>query len=103
MSGYRVDFDTLEWESPMKGLRFKAVSSGGRRLRMVEYTPEMELHWCEKGHIGFVLDGAFEIKYDNETIIYKAGEGVFIPPGKEHRHMGKALTDVVRVVFVEEV
>jgi quercetin dioxygenase-like cupin family protein len=103
MSGYHVDFDTLEWESPMTGLRFKAVSSGGRRLRIVEYTPAMEMHWCENGHIGCVLDGEFEIKFDSETVIYRAGDGVFIPPGAEHRHTGKALTDVVRVVFVEDV
>jgi hypothetical protein len=28
---------------------------------------------------------------------------VFIPSGSEHKHMGKALTDIVRVIFVEEV
>lgn len=103
MSGYHVDFSALEWESPMTGLRFKAKSSGGRRLRMVEYTPAMEPHWCDKGHIGCVLKGEFEIKFANETVTYKSGDGVFIPPGSEHRHMGKALTDVVRVVFVEDV
>jgi hypothetical protein len=28
---------------------------------------------------------------------------VFIPSGAEHRHMAKALTDVVRAIFVEEI
>lgn len=103
VSGYHVDFDKLEWESPMAGLRFKAESSGGRRLRMVEYTPAMELHWCDKGHIGYVLEGEFEIKFDSGVETYRPGDGVFIPAGKEHRHMGRALTDVVRVVFVEDI
>ena len=103
MSGYHVDFDTLEWESPMTGLRFKAISSGGRQLRMVEYTPAMKMHWCDKGHIGYLLDGEFEIEFESVTVTYRSGDGVFIPPGEEHRHKGKALTDVVRVVFVEDV
>ena len=66
---------------------------------MVEFTPAMEPHWCENGHIGVVLEGEFEIKFDGDIVTYKSGDGVFIPSGSEHRHMGKALTDVVRVVF----
>jgi len=67
MSGYHVDFGALDWESPVTGLRFKAVSSGGRRLRMVEYTPAMELHWCDKGHIGYVLDGKHMLRYCQQS------------------------------------
>jgi quercetin dioxygenase-like cupin family protein len=103
MNSYYVDFDSMEWESPTTGVRFKAISSGGRQLRMVEFTPAMEPHWCENGHIGVVLEGEFEIKFDGDIVTYKSGDGVFIPSGSEHRHMGKALTDVVRVVFVEDV
>jgi quercetin dioxygenase-like cupin family protein len=62
----------------------------------------MEPHWCEKGHIGYVLQGQFEIRYDREINVYNQGDGVFIPAGKEHRHMGKVLSDVVRVIFVED-
>jgi quercetin dioxygenase-like cupin family protein len=103
MSTYKVDFEKLSWETPMTGLRFKALRQEGRQLRLVEYTPEMEPHWCDKGHVGYLLEGRFEIVFDEETAVYEAGDGVFIPPGREHRHMGKALTDVVRAVFVEHV
>jgi quercetin dioxygenase-like cupin family protein len=103
MDTYRVDFDRVPWEAPMKGLRFKAVRQGGRQLRLVEYTNEMEPHWCEKGHIGYVLEGQLEIRFPGEVCTYAAGDGVFIPAGPEHKHMGRALTDVVRVLFVEEV
>ena len=102
MSLYRVEFNTLEWESPMQGLRFKAMKHEGRQLRLVEYTKEMPPLWCEKGHIGYVLEGRFEIKYENAMEVYNSGDGIFIPPGSEHKHMGKALTDVVRIVFVED-
>ncbi len=103
MSIYKVNFDELSWEQPMEGLRFKAARDGGKQLRMVEYTPDMDLHWCDKGHLGIVLGGRFEIKFDDVTEVYEEGDGVFIPSGAEHRHMGKALTDVVRVIFVEDI
>jgi quercetin dioxygenase-like cupin family protein len=102
MSVYRIDFAALAWEAPMPGLRFKAMKHEGRQLRLVEYTKEMPPHWCEKGHIGYVLEGRFEIKYENAVEIYNPGDGIFIPPGNEHKHMGKALTDIVRIVFVED-
>lgn len=103
MSSYRVVFDELNWETPVKGLRFKVLRHEGRQLRLVEYTKEMELHWCEKGHVGYMLEGQFEIRFDHETQIYAAGDGVFIPAGAQHKHMARALTDIVRTVFVEEI
>lgn len=103
MSLYRVDFETIPWEQPMYGLRFKARKHGGKQLRLAEYTKSMEPHWCDKGHIGYVLEGRFEIRFDGEVTVFSPGDGIFIPPGEQHRHMGTALTDIVRVVFVEDV
>lgn len=102
MSGYKVDFAVVQWESPMDGLRFKAERQQGRQLRLVEYTQAMKPHWCEKGHIGYVLEGQFEITFEEEVVVFNPGDGIFIPPGKNHRHMGRVLTDPVKVVFVEE-
>jgi quercetin dioxygenase-like cupin family protein len=103
MNQYRVDFESAPLETPMSGLRFKAVAHGGRRLRLVEYTKDMEPHWCDKGHVGYILEGRFEIRFDRVTEIFNPGDGVFIPPGEEHRHMARAITEVVRAVFVEDV
>ena len=99
---YRIDFDGLEWESPIPGMRQKVFSDGKRRVRLVEYTPDMEPHWCSRGHHGYILEGKFELEFDSGTVVLEAGDGVFIPDGEEHRHRGKVLTDVVRVVFVED-
>jgi len=49
-----------------------------------------------------ILDGRFEIRYDDVTEVYEPGDGVLIPSGEEHRHMAVALTDTVRALFVEE-
>ena len=101
MTGYRVDFESLPWEEPMPGVRHKFVSQGGEKLRLVEYSNSMEPHWCDRGHLGMILEGRFEIRYGTCTETYGPGDGVFIPSGEEHRHMAVSLTDTVRAVFVE--
>ena len=103
MDQYKVDFGSMPWEAPMAGLRFRARRQSGRQLRLVQYTKEMEPHWCEKGHIGYVLDGRFEIRFERSVATFDSGDGIFIPSGPEHKHMGKALSDVVTAVFVEDV
>jgi quercetin dioxygenase-like cupin family protein len=44
-----------------------------------------------------------EIEYPDEKIIYKKGDGVFIPDGAEHKHKGRAITESVKVIFIEDV
>jgi ethanolamine utilization protein EutQ (cupin superfamily) len=102
MGSYKIDFTTMPWETPLAGLRCKTERRDGRQLRLVEYSRDMTPHWCERGHIGYILDGQFEIRFENETLIFNPGDGVFIPPGPAHRHMARVLSDTVRVVFVEE-
>jgi len=99
-----VDFESMEWETPAEGVRFKAYEQGGRKLRLVEFSKEfVEPDWCTKGHIGYVLEGQIEIDFDGQAIVFGPGDGVFIPAGEEHKHKGKALTDVVRIILVEGV
>lgn len=86
----------------MTGLRAKIRKQRGKQLRLVEYTGAMARHWCEKGHIGYVLEGQLEIAFENETDVFKAHDGIFIPDGKEHRHSAKILTDKVRMILVED-
>jgi quercetin dioxygenase-like cupin family protein len=102
MNDYRIDFDAAEWESPMPGVRNKAVRHGSQLLRLVEYGNDVAPHWCEKGHVGMILEGRMEIEFDSGTHVFQAGDGVFIPGGTAHRHRATALTEVVRAVFVEE-
>jgi quercetin dioxygenase-like cupin family protein len=40
---------------------WKTIQRGDVRIRIVEYSPGyLADHWCEKGHVVFVLDGEFE-------------------------------------------
>ena len=49
----KVNFDSLEWQSPLPGARFKSFEGDGRRVRLVEFSRDfVEPDWCTKGHIG---------------------------------------------------
>jgi len=48
-------------------------------------------------------EGTFEIEFNEGTQVFEQGDGVMIPAGDEHRHRAKALTDVVRAIFVEKI
>ncbi len=102
MLQYRINFNDIEWESPMEGVKCKTYNYGNKQIRLIEYTREMPAHFCEKGHYGLILDGEIEIEYPNDKVIYRKGDGVFIPDGPEHKHKGRAITETVKVIFIED-
>jgi len=100
---HRVEFESLPWEAPAPGVRCKKCERPGRRLRLVEFTKEfVEADWCTKGHAGYVLEGAIAVDFQGEDVVFLAGDGLFIPPGIEHGHKARAITDVVTLVLVDE-
>ncbi|UCC23308.1 MAG: cupin domain-containing protein [Planctomycetota bacterium] len=103
MAEHKVDFESMEWESPAAGVKCKAYEQGGRKLRLVEFGREfVEADWCRKGHIGHILEGQMEIDFDGEKEVFGSGDGVFIPAGEEHKHKGRVLTDTLKVILVED-
>jgi quercetin dioxygenase-like cupin family protein len=103
MLQYNVNFNEVNWEKPLEGVKCKIYKYGDKQLRLVVYSKDMPLHWCEKGHYGYILDGEFEIEFQNEKVVYQIGDGVFIPEGKEHKHRANVLSEFVKVIFVENV
>ena len=99
----RVDFESLPWESPAPGVRFKKCERQGRRLRLAEFTKEfVEPDWCVKGHIGYVLEGVIAVDFHGKEVVFVAGDGLFILPGTEHGHKARAITDSVTLILVDE-
>ena len=98
---YKTDFDGLDWETPLEGVRHKVLDQDNIRMRLVEYGREMPPHWCEKAHYGMVLEGEFEIEFDHETLRYEKGDGLFLPAGSNHRHKARSVADRVLIFFVE--
>ena len=103
MKKYRIDFKSMEWESPADGVKFKAYQQNNKKLRLVEFSNEfIEPDWCTKGHIGYILEGQIEIDFDGAKEVFGPGDGVFIPAGQQHKHKGRVLTDKVKAILVEE-
>ncbi|HED36833.1 MAG TPA: cupin domain-containing protein [Ignavibacteria bacterium] len=102
MLKHKINFNSINWETPIKGVKSKTYNYGDKQIRLIEYSKDMPPHWCEKGHYGYIIEGELVIEFSNEKIIYKKGDGIFIPAGAEHKHKGKAITDTVKVIFVED-
>ncbi len=47
MEQHRIDFESMEWEEPADGVRFKAYEQDGKKLRLVEFSKEFG------GHVGY--------------------------------------------------
>lgn len=104
MTQYKINFESMAWETPAVGVKFKAYEQNGRKLRLAEFTKEfVEPNWCLKGHIGYVLEGRMEINFDGNIVSFDSVDGIFIPAGEKHKHMAKVLTDSVRVILVEDI
>ena len=103
MPPFKIDFDSLDWQSSLPGARSKVYRDGPKQLRLVEFTADfIEPHWCERGHVGLVLSGALEIDFRGEVISYPEGSGIFVPSGPSSAHKARSLTPVVRLVLVED-
>jgi uncharacterized cupin superfamily protein len=99
----RVAFDELPWETSPSGVRFKVQRVGGRQLRLLEFGRDLQHpHWCLTGHLGYVLEGEMEVAFAGSSVVFRAGDGLAIAAGEDEKHRPKALTDRVRLIFVEE-
>gem|GEM_PF-7093559 len=38
--------------------------------RLVEYSKGMPEHWCERGHLEYVLEGGMEVRFGDEIVAY---------------------------------
>jgi hypothetical protein len=104
MDQYRIPFGELEWQNGIHGARFKAFRSGAKQLRLLEFTSEfVEPDWCEKGHIGFVVQGELEIDFRGQLVRYPEGSGVFIPAGPASGHKARSVTPAVLLFLVEDI
>ena len=103
MKNYIIDFESLPWEKPAPGVRFKALIQGQKRLRIIEFSEDfVELDWCIKAHIGYVLEGEMEIEFKDVVRKYKAGDGLFIPKGEENKHKHYSTITTTKLFLVEE-
>lgn len=104
MEPCKVIFDSLAWQASLPGARFKVFGDGKKQMRLLEFTSEfVELEWCEKGHVGFVLQGELEIDFVGKIVRYEKGAGIFITQGASTKHKARSITPTVLLFLVEDV
>ena len=104
LESYKVRFQDMEWQQVRPDVRQKVYCQGSRQVRLVEFeTSDGADHWCETGHIGYVLKGALRISFNGEVTSFEAGDGLFIPPGVESRHRAVSIAQGTQLLMVEDV
>ena len=104
MTEFKVDFDSMTWQSHRPGARYKLHRQGSRQIRLVEFlSEEVDPQWCSKGHIGLVLAGSLEIDFGRKTVSYSEGDGIFIPSGPSTSHRANSIIPGTRLLLVEEI
>jgi len=99
---YKLKFDELEWQEPDTGIRTKSFESSSKQIRLIELTNEFSHpHWCEAGHIGYVLEGVLEIEFESKVESYNSGDVIFIPDGAEHKHRPSCKSGLVSFISTE--
>lgn len=103
MSSFKIGFDGMEWQQIRPDVRQKVYCEGSRQVRLVEFdTSDGAEHWCEVGHIGYVLKGALSISFDGQVISFKAGDGLFIPAGAASKHKAVSISPGTQLLMVED-
>jgi quercetin dioxygenase-like cupin family protein len=101
---YQIDFNEMDWETESNGVRSKIFIDGGRQLRLLEFGQSLNHpHWCTTGHLGYVIDGEFEIEFEDKVIRLQRGDGLSIPAGENDKHRPRAVSETVRIIFFEDI
>ncbi len=89
MNPRKIDFNKLEW-AVISGAQYKSFQKEGVQLRVVEFFDDFEeIDWCQKGHIGYVLEGRLQIDFDGQIIEYRVGDGIWITEGENDQHKAR--------------
>lgn len=66
----------------------RAFQMDDKQIRLVTYSPGYVAdHWCDKGHITFVISGAVDIEHmDGCHHRATAGTSYHVPDGEAHAH-----------------
>lgn len=88
MKKHLVDFEQMEWISPAEGIRYKAYEKNGKTIRLMELSDQFaDSDWCRHGHVAYIIDGRFQVRFEDHTEHFVKGDTVFIPAGAEHKHV----------------
>jgi len=104
-----IPFQTIDWKNVPRtehvgetGTSFwQTIQFDGLRIRVVEYTKNyLANHWCQKGHIVFVLEGEMTSELDTgeKSVLSKGMSYVVSDDLSSHRSI---TTDRVKLLIID--
>jgi ethanolamine utilization protein EutQ (cupin superfamily) len=85
MESHLVEFNNIIWVESGTGIRYKCFEKEGKKIRLMElYDTYSDTDWCINGHISYILEGRFTVKFENHTEMFNTGDLVFIQDGTKH-------------------
>ena len=101
---HRLAFSGVEWAAIAPGARHKIFERDGKRVRLLELSPEfVEVEWCRKGHVGVVLQGVLELDFAGRTERFNRGDGLFILAGETGKHKARPISERVTLFLVDDI
>ena len=83
-----ADFDNLPWINAGKGIKYKLYKDGNHIIRLMELTDDYcDNDWCTHGHMAYILDGSFIVKFQDHVEKFKKGDTICIPLGECNKHI----------------
>jgi quercetin dioxygenase-like cupin family protein len=102
MDNRLLDFKNQEWkDGAFEGIYLKVYEQNQQMIRLVKFNPGfIEPDWCKKRHVGFVLEGSFDLEFPDKTLQYKSGDGVFMDGTQDHKHIVKVTSNDPVILFL---
>jgi hypothetical protein len=99
---HQDSLDSIKWPSWKNGTRIKYLQSGNKNLRLQEFTSDfVDPTWCDKGHVGFVIQGELEIDFqEGRKVYFPEGSELFINAGDKHK--ARSITSTALLFLVED-
>ena len=95
-------FSEIPWNEIAPGAREKAYQRSFNTVRLLHLAPGFEeVEWCRRQHIGFVLEGSFEIQFTNRIVRYQQGDGIAIPAGEGSKHRARVGDEPVTMFLID--
>ncbi len=87
MKNHQIIFKDIAWNETSIGAKQKTYQTGNTKIRLIQFTDQFEeKEWCQKGHIGYVLNGEMTIAFEHHEEHFVSGDGFEILAGNADKH-----------------
>jgi hypothetical protein len=74
------------WQDVTEQVRQKAKDFQGKKVRILELQAGFCEHsWCNKAHIGYVIEGAVDFEFETERRSFRVGDVFMISSAEPHK------------------